>query len=115
MDWSEEIVEQTDFCDLDKNYTQLLRFDGNLDLQTVFLLDKVQKHEMISKEGYNEIKKLGLVEGSYPNVFVSYKVADMEEQQTKYFTGNESRRYMADVEGTGHVARWYLTRKGFLD
>lgn len=69
---------------LDKNYTQLLNSNGDLDLQTVFLLDKIQKHETISKESYNEIKKLGFVEGGYPNIFVSYKVANMVGQQTEY-------------------------------
>lgn len=69
---------------LDKNYTQLLNSNGDLDLQTVFLLDKIQRYETISKESYNEIKKLGLVEGGYPNIFVSYKVANMVGQQTEY-------------------------------
>ena len=34
---------------LDKNYTQLLHNNNDLDLHTVFLLDKVQKKETISK------------------------------------------------------------------
>ncbi len=149
---------------LDKNYTQLLRANGDLDLQTVFLLDKVQKHETISKESYNEIKKFGLVEGRYPNIFVSYKVANMVGQQTEYVRNkglsndvykkiivnaletmdrasvNELKQVLigalpaimddkqqskkvsnilqamkregkANVEGTGHAARWYLTEK----
>ena len=149
---------------LDKNYTQLLKSNGDLDLQTVFLLDRVQKHQTISKESYDEIKKLGLVEGRYPNVFVSYKVANMVGQQTEYIKNKGlsndvykkiivnalvtmdrasvtelkqilvgalpailddkqqskkvsnilqamKREGMADVEGTGHAARWYLVEK----
>jgi ATP-dependent DNA helicase RecG len=69
---------------LDKNYTQLLKANGDLDLQTVFLLDKVQKHDVISKEGYAVLKKKGLVEGRYPNIFVSYKIANMVGQKTDY-------------------------------
>jgi ATP-dependent DNA helicase RecG len=69
---------------LDKNYTQLLKSNGNLDLQTVFLLDKVQKHEVIPKESYAVLKKKGLVEGRYPNIFVSYKIANMVGQKTDY-------------------------------
>jgi ATP-dependent DNA helicase RecG len=69
---------------LDKNYTQLLKSNGDLDLQTVFLLDKVQKHEVISKESYAVLKKKGLVEGRYPNIFVSYKIANMVGQKTDY-------------------------------
>lgn len=69
---------------LDKNYTQLLHSNGNLDLKTVFLLDKIQKKERISKEDFYDLKKIGLAEGRYPNIFVSYKIADMIGQKTDY-------------------------------
>lgn len=69
---------------LDKNYTQLLYSNDALDLQTVFLLDKVQKKEVISKDSFQVLKKAGLVEGRYPNIFVSYKVANIVGQQTEY-------------------------------
>lgn len=69
---------------LDKNYTQLLYSNDELDMKTVFLLDKVQKKEVISKESFKVLKKLGLVEGRYPNVFVSFKVADIVGQKAAY-------------------------------
>ena len=69
---------------LDKNYTQLLYSNGDLDIQTVFLLDKVQKKEIISKESLRILKKQGLVEGRYPNLFVSFKVADTVGQKADY-------------------------------
>ena len=69
---------------LDKNYTQLLYSNGDLDMKTVFLLDKVQKHEVISKESFKQLKKQGLVEGRYPNIFVSFKVADIVGQKAAY-------------------------------
>jgi ATP-dependent DNA helicase RecG len=69
---------------LDKNYTQLLRSDTDLNMGTVFLLDQVQKQETISKENFNELKKQGLVEGRYPNIFVSFKVADIVGQKAAY-------------------------------
>lgn len=69
---------------LDKNYTQLLYSNGELDIQTVFLLDKVQKKETISKESFKILKKQGLVEGRYPNLFVSFKVADIVGQKANY-------------------------------
>lgn len=69
---------------LDRNYTQLLHSNDALDLKTVFLLDKVQKKEMISKEDFYVLKKAGLLEGRYPNIFVSYKVANIVGQQTDY-------------------------------
>ena len=69
---------------LDKNYTQLLHANGNLDLQTVFLLDRIQKREPISHENYVTLRKNGLVEGRYPNIFVSFKVATAVGQKTAY-------------------------------
>lgn len=69
---------------LDKNYTQLLRSDAELNMRTVFLLDQVQKQETISKENFKELKKQGLVEGRYPNIFVSFKVADIVGQKAAY-------------------------------
>lgn len=69
---------------LDRNYTQLLHNNGNLDLHTVFLLDKVQKKEVISKEEYSLLRKAGLVEGRYPYIFVSYKVANMVGKPVEY-------------------------------
>lgn len=69
---------------LDKNYTQLLRSDAELNMRTVFLLDQVQKQETISKENFKELKKQGLVEGRYPNIFISFKVADIVGQKAAY-------------------------------
>jgi len=69
---------------LDRNYTQLLHSNAALDLKTVFLLDKIQKKETISKDDFYALKKAGLVEGRYPNIFVSYKVANIVGQQTDY-------------------------------
>lgn len=69
---------------LDKNYTQLLRSDTDLNMKTVFLLDQVQKQETVSKENFKELKRRGLVEGRYPNIFVSFKVADIVGQKATY-------------------------------
>ena len=69
---------------LDKNYTHFLRSDTDLNMGTVFLLDQVQKQETISKENFKELKKQGLVEGRYPNIFVSFKVADIVGQKAAY-------------------------------
>ena len=67
-----------------KNYTQLLHADTELNMRMVFLLDKVQKKEVISKESFKLLKRQGLVEGRYPNIFVSFKVADIVGQKAAY-------------------------------
>ena len=69
---------------LDKNYTQLLNSDRSLNIETVFLLDKIQKDEIISHEQYLRLKKAGLVEGRYPNIYVSYNIAEAVGQRSKY-------------------------------
>ncbi len=69
---------------LDKNYTKLLHANGDMDLKTVFLLDQVQKKKTISKEDYKLIKKSGLVEGRYPALFVSYKIAEAVGDKAGY-------------------------------
>lgn len=69
---------------LDRNYTQLLHANGDLDLNTVFLLDKVQKKETISKDDFRRLKKLELVEGRYPNIYVSRKIANVVGKETEY-------------------------------
>lgn len=69
---------------LDASYTRLLCADDSLNIATVFLLDQVQKKELISRESYQMLKKQKLVEGRYPNIYVSYEVADMVGERAKY-------------------------------
>lgn len=40
--------------------------------------------EPISKVDFLELKKQGLSEGRYPNIYVSYKVADTMDQKKEY-------------------------------
>ena len=69
---------------LDKNYTQLLHANESLDLPTVFLLDRVQKKAPITRENYTTLRKQGLIEGRFPNTFVSFKVAKAVGQKAEY-------------------------------
>lgn len=56
---------------LNENYTKVLFENPEIDLETVYLLDKVQKGERISREEANALRKLGLVEGKLPTVLLS--------------------------------------------
>jgi len=69
---------------LNENYSQLLYTNSSLDLMTVFLLDRVQKKQPISRVDFQELKKQGLAEGRYPNIFISQRVADMTNQKEAY-------------------------------
>lgn len=60
---------------LDPRYTRLLMSRDDLPLTDIVLLDKVQKEDRISKEDAARLRKLQLVEGRYPNLYVSANVA----------------------------------------
>ncbi len=70
---------------LNMNYTQLLHANRSLNIHTVFLLDQVQKHQNISLDNYHLLKKDSLVEGRYPHIFVSFRVAEAVGQKTDYY------------------------------
>jgi len=83
---------------LDERYTQLLIRRTDLDLWKVILLDKVQKHIHINNKEHQVLKKLGLVEGRYPNLFVSAKVAAATDQKAKHIRdGGLNRQYYLDM------------------
>ena len=69
---------------LDKNYTQLLYEDRTLDIQTVFLLDRVQKKLPITKDEYLCLKKHGLAEGRFPHIRISLAVASIVGKEVDY-------------------------------
>jgi ATP-dependent DNA helicase RecG len=71
---------------LDINYTRLLVDVGDLSIDTVFLLDRVQKKLPLEKNEYKFLRELGYIEGKIPNVYVSLMIAnaiDKKEQYTK--------------------------------
>ena len=62
---------------IDEAYTRLLASCPELDLDTVFLLDMVQKHKPVTKEQARVLRRRGLVEGRYPRLIVSSETADI--------------------------------------
>jgi ATP-dependent DNA helicase RecG len=71
---------------LDENYTRLLFGHDELTIETVFLLDCIQKKIRLEKSQYQQLRKIGLIEGKAPNIYVSAKVAvivDNKDQYTK--------------------------------
>lgn len=81
---------------LDERYSRLLMERADLDLWTVILLDKVQKHISISKDDHRKLKRMRLVEGRYPNLFVSGKIASA--------TGDKARH----IRNRGFHKKYYL-------
>lgn len=57
---------------------------SELDLETVFLLDRVQKGLSISKESVSYLRKLRLVEGRVSNLYLSANVSKNIEDEAQY-------------------------------
>lgn len=69
---------------IDLDYTRLLFDNPDFDLSTVYLIDRVQKNEALSKEQIKYLRKLKVVEGKSPRIYLSAKVAETIEDQTQY-------------------------------
>ncbi|MDR4496628.1 MAG: putative DNA binding domain-containing protein [Candidatus Scalindua sp.] len=65
-------------------FTKVLRESPNLDLDSVILLDHVQKGIKVPKEAYKILKLKGLVEGRYPNIYLSSKVHSYLGKKAEY-------------------------------
>ncbi len=69
---------------LDQNYTRVLFDNPDFDLNTVYLIDLVQKHKQISKEAVQYLRKLGIIEGKLPNIYISATVAKVIDEKAQY-------------------------------
>ena len=69
---------------LNENYTRLLIKNRDIDLATVMLLDKVQKRVRVSRDEHRFLKSRRLVEGRYPNLFVSSRIAATIQEKATY-------------------------------
>ena len=69
---------------LDQRYTKLLYSRSDLDIDTVFLLDRVQKKLPLEKEQMQSLRQQGMIEGKSPNVFISLNIADVIDERPQY-------------------------------
>lgn len=69
---------------LNEKYTSLLFENKNLSLEKVMLLDRVQKNITISREQSDVLRKNHLIEGRYPNIYVSKGVSEMVDDKVSY-------------------------------
>jgi len=84
---------------LDERYTRMLVSRTDLDLMTVILLDRVQKGYRITDDEFRSLKKMGLIEGRRPNIFVSAKVASITDTRADYIKmrGLDKKHYKSLV------------------
>lgn len=69
---------------IDENYSKILFEKTNLDIEEVMLLDRVQKSYPITKDQSNHLRKDGLVEGRYPNIYISSDIAKITNEKESY-------------------------------
>jgi len=68
----------------DEKYTKLLMRKTDLDLKTVVLLDRVQKSLTLNDDEIKHLKKLKLIEGRKPNLFISESIAKITDDKSTY-------------------------------
>lgn len=69
---------------IDENYSKILFEKTNLDIEKVMLLDRVQKSYSITKEQSDYLKKENLIEGRYPNIYISSDIAKITDEKEMY-------------------------------
>ena len=83
---------------LDVRYTRLLMAQGELDLGTIMLLDKVQKGQRIDADDAKRLKAAKLVEGRYPNLLVAGSVAATTGDKAQHIRNRGfDNRYYRDL------------------
>ena len=69
---------------IDENYSKTLIQRGDLSLQEVMLLDRVQKQLEITDHAASELRKKRLIEGRKPNFFVGAQISQTTGQKAEY-------------------------------
>lgn len=80
---------------MDVNYAKILAKNIDLSLNDIILLDNVQKKKNIEPEAAKRLRKLGYIEGRYPNIYISAMVAEKTGAVGEYLDkkGLDNRYY----------------------
>jgi ATP-dependent DNA helicase RecG len=66
---------------LNEDFARILIKNPNLSLNDIILLDKIQKQNQVSDEELKYLKKLKFIEGRKPNVFLSFNVIELTNNE----------------------------------
>lgn len=69
---------------IDENYSRVLYDNPDFDIETVFLIDRIQKGKAISRDAVKYLRKLGVIEGKMPNIYISAKIAESIDGKAQY-------------------------------
>lgn len=96
---------------LDENYSRVLFDHPEFDLETVFLIDKVQKRQPLEKTEIKRLRSIGVIEGKAPYVYVSAEIADIIDKKAQYIKnrGQSDQYYMQMI--IDYLKRWGKGKK----
>ena len=80
----DEVVVRVYGKTLDENYMRILYDYPEFDIETVYLLDCVQKKQQLKREQYKHLRSLGVIEGKTPNIYVSLNIAEIIDERAQY-------------------------------
>ena len=69
---------------LNDNYTKVLFNHPEYDLETVYLIDMVQKRKKLDRDQIQYLRRLGVIEGRQPNIYISADIAEILDEKEKY-------------------------------
>ena len=101
---------------LNENYTRILFENPDFDLDTVYIIDRIQKNEPIGKEDTKRIRRLGIVEGKAPNLYLSAPLSKALDEQAQYIKnkGFDDEYYKKLI--VDYLKQWKKGRKkDFMD
>ena len=83
---------------IDRDYSLLLIKKTDLPLETVYLLDQVQKHKPISDEAVAMLREQGLVEGRKNHLIIAKSVAQSIDKEADYSKAKGfSKQFLCDL------------------
>ncbi|MGO9545725.1 MAG: RNA-binding domain-containing protein [Rhodomicrobium sp.] len=100
---------------IDLNYSQLLLERHDLDLDTVILLDRVQKGLPIADHAAARLRREGLLEGRRPNLHVSARVAAATETEVTYSLNKGMNKAQLKQIVLTHLMRFGTATRPKLD
>ena len=109
---SNKVILQIYGQSIDENYSKILIQRGDLSLQEVINLDRIQKHLDITEHAAFELRKKKLIEGRKPNYFIGAKISQTTGQKAIY-TKNKglNKQYYLDLILMSIKHHKHLTRK----
>ncbi len=91
---------------IDVKYSQMLLQRGDLDIDTVILLDRIQKQLPIAEAAASKLRRDGLIEGRKPNFHVSASVASSTQTEAGYTRARGMSKEQLKTFLTAHIQKF---------